>query len=78
MFKLSQDTSDDEESMAHSEERKVYDGAHTFNINSVSFNPDGELFLTGDDLRINLWNLEISNESYSIGLIFSFNTISSY
>jgi len=45
-------------------QRKVFDGAHTFNINSLSFNSDGEMFLTGDDLRINLWNLEISDESY--------------
>eukprot|EP01129_Flabellula_baltica_P003486 TRINITY_DN1323_c1_g1_i1.p1 TRINITY_DN1323_c1_g1~~TRINITY_DN1323_c1_g1_i1.p1 ORF type:complete len:419 (+),score=78.87 TRINITY_DN1323_c1_g1_i1:207-1463(+) len=45
-------------------QRKVFDGAHTFNINSISFNSDGESFLTGDDLRVNLWNLEVSDESY--------------
>ncbi|KAK6920675.1 WD40 repeat [Dillenia turbinata] len=39
--------------------RKVYAHAHDFNINSISHNSDGETFISADDLRINLWNLEI-------------------
>ena len=33
-----------------------------------SFSPlsDGETFISADDLRINLWNLEISNQSFNI------------
>ena len=27
---------------------------------------DGETFISADDLRINLWNLEISNQSFNI------------
>ncbi|KAK4854350.1 hypothetical protein QYF36_022644 [Acer negundo] len=27
---------------------------------------DGEIFISADDLRINLWNLEISNQSFNI------------
>ncbi|KAF5822836.1 putative transcription factor WD40-like family [Helianthus annuus] len=27
---------------------------------------DGETFVSADDLRINLWNLEISNQSFNI------------
>lgn len=27
---------------------------------------DGETFISADDLRINLWNLEISNQCFNI------------
>ena len=30
------------------------------------FTSDGETFISADDLRINLWNLEISNQSFNI------------
>lgn len=33
---------------------------------SNSFGSDGETFISADDLRINLWNLEISNQSFNI------------
>ncbi|CAA2992752.1 serine threonine phosphatase 2A 55 kDa regulatory subunit B beta isoform-like isoform X1 [Olea europaea subsp. europaea] len=46
--------------------RKLYAHAHDFNINSISMNSDGETFLSGDDLRINLWNLEVSNQCFNI------------
>lgn len=45
---------------------KVFEGAHAYNINSVSFNSDGETFISTDDLRINLWNFTIPNETFSI------------
>lgn len=32
----------------------------------VIFCSDGETFVSADDLRINLWNLEISNQSFNI------------
>lgn len=32
----------------------------------VSLSSDGETFISADDLRINLWNLEISNQSFNI------------
>lgn len=40
--------------------------AHTYHINSISINSDGETYLSGDDLRINLWNLDISEQSFSM------------
>ncbi|XP_021292095.1 serine/threonine protein phosphatase 2A 55 kDa regulatory subunit B beta isoform-like isoform X1 [Herrania umbratica] len=46
--------------------RRVYAHAHDFTINSISNNSDGETFISADDLRINLWNLEISNQSFNI------------
>ncbi|URD97096.1 serine threonine protein phosphatase 2A 55 kDa regulatory subunit [Musa troglodytarum] len=46
--------------------RKIYAHAHDYHINSISNNSDGETFISADDLRINLWNLEISNQSFNI------------
>ncbi|KAI3454470.1 hypothetical protein Pfo_011133 [Paulownia fortunei] len=46
--------------------RRVYAHAHDFNVNSISVNSDWETFLSGDDLRINLWNLEVSNQCFNI------------
>lgn len=46
--------------------RRVFEGAHAYNINSVAFNSDGETFISSDDLRINLWNINISNEAFGI------------
>ena len=45
---------------------------HIFFIQAFSrviiyyFCSDGETFISADDLRINLWNLEISNQSFNI------------
>ncbi|KAK6030292.1 WD domain, G-beta repeat protein [Ostertagia ostertagi] len=46
--------------------RRVYGNAHTYHINSISVNSDQETFLSADDLRINLWHHEITNESFNI------------
>jgi len=46
--------------------KKVYEGAHAYNINSVSFNSDGETFISSDDLRVNLWNVNINSEAFGI------------
>ncbi|KAG0172751.1 protein phosphatase 2A regulatory subunit cdc55 [Apophysomyces sp. BC1034] len=46
--------------------RRVYAHAHAYHINSISTNSDGETYLSADDLRINLWNLDISNQSFNI------------
>ncbi|CAJ0564909.1 unnamed protein product, partial [Mesorhabditis spiculigera] len=46
--------------------RRVYGNAHTYHINSISVNSDEETFLSADDLRVNLWHLEITNESFNI------------
>lgn len=45
--------------------RKVYANAHAYHINSISINSDGETYMSADDLRINLWNLGISEQSFS-------------
>jgi serine/threonine-protein phosphatase 2A regulatory subunit B len=46
--------------------RKIYANAHTYHVNSISVNSDQETFLSADDLRINLWNLDITDESFNI------------
>lgn len=46
--------------------RKVFANAHTYHINSISINSDDETYLSADDLRINLWHLGITNQSFSI------------
>ncbi|XVE57166.1 hypothetical protein DITRI_Ditri04bG0070100 [Diplodiscus trichospermus] len=54
------------EDTAYARCRRGYAHAHDFNIKSISNNSDGETFISADDLRINLWNLEISNQSFNI------------
>lgn len=49
--------------------RKIYQNAHGYHINSISVNSDGETYISADDLRINLWNLNISDQSFSIIII---------
>ncbi|XP_024389245.1 serine/threonine protein phosphatase 2A 55 kDa regulatory subunit B beta isoform [Physcomitrium patens] len=46
--------------------RKVYANAHAYHINSISTNSDCETYISADDLRINLWNLEVNDQSYNI------------
>lgn len=46
--------------------KRVYGTAHSYNINTVSINSDGETFLSADDLRINLWSLENASLSYNL------------
>lgn len=46
--------------------RRVYANAHAYHINSISVNSDGETFVSSDDLRINLWNLNIQDQSFNI------------
>eukprot|EP01105_Mastigella_eilhardi_P009129 TRINITY_DN2171_c0_g1_i3.p1 TRINITY_DN2171_c0_g1~~TRINITY_DN2171_c0_g1_i3.p1 ORF type:complete len:325 (-),score=89.32 TRINITY_DN2171_c0_g1_i3:62-1036(-) len=46
--------------------RKLYNNAHAFAINSISLFSDQETFLSADDLRINLWNMGITNQSFNI------------
>jgi len=46
--------------------RKVYANAHAYNIHSMSHCSDGELFISADDLRINLWNVEVGSEGFTV------------
>ncbi|RWS24800.1 Protein phosphatase PP2A regulatory subunit-like protein [Leptotrombidium deliense] len=46
--------------------RRIYANAHTYHVNSISVNSDQETFLSADDLRINMWHLDITDESFNI------------
>ncbi|CAE1226893.1 PPP2R2 [Acanthosepion pharaonis] len=46
--------------------RRIFANAHTYHINSISVNSDQETYLSADDLRINLWHLEVTDQSFNI------------
>ncbi|RKP31345.1 protein phosphatase 2A regulatory subunit PR55 [Metschnikowia bicuspidata] len=46
--------------------KKIYSNAHAYHINSILVNSDQETYLSSDDLRINLWNLDIPNQLFNI------------
>jgi serine/threonine-protein phosphatase 2A regulatory subunit B len=46
--------------------KKIYANAHTYHINSISCNSDAMTFLSADDLRVNVWNLESTNNSFNV------------
>lgn len=46
--------------------RRIYGNAHAYHINSISVNSDCETFISADDLRVNLWNVEVSSQSFNI------------
>jgi hypothetical protein len=45
--------------------KMVFENAHTYHINSLSINSDGKTFLSGDDLRINWWNIDDNERCFS-------------
>jgi len=57
---------DTRETVVAATPRRVFANAHAYHINSISLNSDGETYISSDDLRINLWNLSISDQSFNI------------
>eukprot|EP00049_Salpingoeca_infusionum_P017904 m.354878 g.354878 ORF g.354878 m.354878 type:complete len:489 (-) comp17129_c0_seq1:479-1945(-) len=54
------------ERLRDSRPKRAYANAHAYHINSISLNSDDETFISADDLRINLWNIEIPDQSFNI------------
>lgn len=52
--------------LVEAQPRRIFSNAHAYHINSISVNSDQETFLSSDDLRVNLWNLDITDQSFSI------------
>ncbi|CAJ0961949.1 unnamed protein product [Ranitomeya imitator] len=52
--------------MVEASPRRIFANAHTYHINSISVNSDYETYLSADDLRVNLWHLEITDRSFNI------------
>ena len=50
------------ELMVESTPKRIFANAHTYHINSISINSDQETYLSADDLRINLWHLEVTDQ----------------
>ena len=48
------------------QERTQFKNCHDYNINSLSVGPDGENFLSSDDLCVNLWSLENNKLAYKL------------
>lgn len=46
--------------------KRTFSNAHTYHINSISVSSDQETFISADDLRVNLWNLDIPDQSFNI------------
>ena len=46
--------------------KQTFRNAHTYNIHSLSVNCDGDTFFSADDLRINMWNVQRSDECMSM------------
>ena len=46
--------------------RRSFPHAHAYHINSISLNSDHQTFLSADDLRINMWDLNVPSLSYNI------------
>ena len=54
------------QSIATATLKRTFSNGHTYHINSLSFSPDGETYLSADDLRINLWNLHANTSTFNI------------
>ena len=46
--------------------RRAFSSAHAYHINSLSVSGDCATFISADDLRVNLWNPEVSSSSFTI------------
>lgn len=58
--------------------RKVYANAHAYHIHSISVNSDQETYISADDLRVNLWNLGISDQSFSTSPIPCYDRVATH
>jgi len=54
------------ELMVEASPRRVFANAHTYHINSISINSDLVTYMSADDLRINLWHMQITDQSFNI------------
>jgi len=45
---------------------RTFGHAHAFHVHSIGLSSDGETFISADDLRIHLWNLEVSSHVFNV------------
>ena len=53
------------DTVVYSSCRREFANAHAYHVNAISLNSDKETFISADDLRINLWHLEVPDQSFS-------------
>lgn len=46
--------------------KRIFAKGHSYHINSIAVNSDQQTFLSADDLRINLWSLEVPNRCFNM------------
>lgn len=46
--------------------RRIFSNAHAYHINSISVNSDDCMYLSADDLRVYIWHLERTEQSFNI------------
>lgn len=46
--------------------KRIFANAHSYHINSIAVNSDQQTFLSADDLRVNLWSLEVPNRCFNM------------
>jgi len=63
--RLSSYSEDSDVEIRSARTKKVFRAAHAYHINSLSVNSDNQTFISGDDLRINWWNLENCDTCFS-------------
>ena len=49
----------------YSSMKKSFPNAHVYNIHTVSIHNDGSSFLSADDLRVNIWDIEDNTKCFS-------------
>jgi len=54
------------ETLATASLKRVFGNGHAYHINSLSFNSDGETYLSADDLRINLWSMHTNASTFNV------------
>lgn len=57
---------EERETVVASFPRRVYANSHAYHINSISMSSDEEIFLSADDLRVNLWSLHDTERSFNV------------
>ncbi len=56
--------------------KRTFANAHSYHVNSLALNSDGETFISADDLRINVWRLESNQTTFSeMSFGFYFTTL---
>jgi len=53
-------------SILRSNLKTAYTNAHSYHINSISLSADGDRFISADDLRINMWDLEDRTKCFTV------------